>query len=150
MKTIENRFNEKIEKITETGCWLWTAGVDKNGYGVIGVSRKAVKAHRLSWLLFRGVLNTEDQVLHHCDIPCCVNPSHLFIGTHIDNMADMKAKNRARGAKGEKNHKAKLTPEQIARIKYLLQNNRSCNSIAKEYGVVHSTISRIKRGEGWL
>jgi DNA invertase Pin-like site-specific DNA recombinase len=88
-------------------------------------------------------------VLHRCDVPCCVNPAHLFLGSHADNMADMKAKNRARGAAGEKNFKAKLSAEQVAQIRLLLRSGQSCNSIAKLLGVVHSTISRIKRGDGW-
>jgi len=143
------RFFEKIERIPEAGCWVWTAGLDAYGYGALGIDGRPVKAHRFSWLIHK---NDPGQwhVLHRCDVTCCVNPDHLFLGSHLVNMADMKAKRRARGFAGETNVRAKFTAEQVAQIRLLIQSGQSCNSIAKELGVVHSTITRIKRGEGWL
>lgn len=145
---MSERFFEKIEHITETGCWIWLAGLDKNGYGILGIDRKTTKAHRFSWAFHFGDAGAS-HVLHRCDIRCCVNPNHLFLGSHAENMADMKAKNRARGAPGEQNVKAKFTAEQVETIRELISQGFSCNSIAKSLGVVHSTITRIKRGEGW-
>jgi hypothetical protein len=145
----EVRFFEKIERIPESGCWIWMASLDAYGYGALGVKGRPAKAHRFSWEFHHGHPGAW-HVLHRCDIPCCVNPSHLFLGVHEVNMADMKAKRRAKGQPGEQNVKAKFTAEQVAQIRLMLQSGRSCNSIAKELGVVHSTISRINRGEGWV
>ena len=142
------RFFEKIERIPEAGCWLWTDALNKDGYGLLMVHGKVVTAHRFSWRIHFGDAG-ESHVLHWCDVRCCVNPFHLFDGSHADNMADMKAKNRARGHPGERNTKAKFSREQVDAIRELLSKGYSCNSIAKSLGVVHSTISRIKRGEGW-
>jgi hypothetical protein len=142
------RFFEKIERIPEAGCWIWTASLDAYRYGALGVDNRPVKAHRFSWELHFGSPG-EWHVLHRCDVPCCVNPHHLFLGSHLVNMEDMKAKRRAKGFPGELNVKAKFTAEQVAQIRLKLQSGQSCNSIANELGVVHSTISRIKRGVGW-
>ena len=143
------RFFEKIERIPETGCWIWMSSLDAYGYGALGVNSRPVKAHRFSWKIHFGDPG-HWHVLHRCDIPCCVNPNHLFLGLHDINMADMREKGRAKGHPGEDNVKAKLSREQVEVVRDLLSKGHSCNSIAKSLGVVHSTISRIKRGEGWL
>jgi hypothetical protein len=84
-------------------CWMWTRSRDDrgygDGYGYFGVKRKVRKAHRVAWVLTCGPIPDDTpHVLHHCDHPSCCNPSHLFLGTHAQNMADMAAKGRSVGA----------------------------------------------------
>lgn len=120
-------FNAKIRKLDgENSCWEWTAGLSKDGYGKFYMHGSTIPAHRASYRLFVGEIPEGNSVLHACDNPKCSRPSHLFTGTHADNMADRNAKGRqskgekhaaimrARGLKGDKNP-ARLHPEKLAR-----------------------------------
>lgn len=98
MRSYSPRFNDPVRsffhKITMgDGCWEWTAGADRKGYGTITVGGRKVGAHRFSYRLFVGEPG-ELFVLHRCDNPICVRPDHLFLGTHADNMRDMRSKGR--------------------------------------------------------
>jgi hypothetical protein len=80
-----------------SSCWLWIGGKDKDGYGKFKwVNGKDERAHRFSWLFFRGPIPESLFVLHKCDNTSCVNPDHLFLGTHAMNMGDKKEKGRQR------------------------------------------------------
>ena len=84
-----------IEKDKETGCWNWSGVLTKNGYGRTTHKDRPISAHRLSYLIFNGEIPAGMCVLHRCDNRRCVNPDHLFLGTHRDNMVDMKSKGRS-------------------------------------------------------
>ena len=83
---------------TNDECWNWIGGKDKDGYGVFGLSskRKAIRAHKFSYIFYKGQLGKPLQVCHTCDNPSCVNPSHLFLGTAKDNVQDCHRKGRDR------------------------------------------------------
>ncbi len=150
--TIEKRFDTKVAAIG-VGCWLWTAGRAKCGYGILSVgsrsneSRATIYAHRISWEIHCGPIPDGLQVLHHCDIPLCVNPEHLFLGTQADNMADMASKGRS--AHGELSGGAKLRDEEIFEIRSLARAE-SQREIARRFGVNQSTISRIVNFKNWV
>lgn len=142
------RFEAKYEK-NPNGCWLWTACRNTPGYGSFKFEGHMWRAHRFSYELNVGSIPEGIHVLHKCDVPACVNPDHLFLGTHNDNMADKVKKNRqAKGMKneGEKNGSAKLTPNKVLAIK---SDTRFHRVIAADYGVSSVAISNIKSGKSW-
>lgn len=94
---LEDRFWEKVQKNSEDGCWRWTAALNENGYGVIRTGGKTpgnTLAHRLSYRIHYNVDPGDLDVCHRCDTPSCVNPNHLFLGTHKENMHDSINKGR--------------------------------------------------------
>jgi hypothetical protein len=97
-------FAARYEPELNTGCWLWTGAMAGDGYGYVQLPFTGTKtrAHRFSLALHGTAVGTEDVVLHRCDTPACVNPAHLRVGTHADNVADMHAKGRARGPAGKR------------------------------------------------
>lgn len=93
-RPLEERFWEKVIKGRANECWIWQASIDSCGYGTIRVGRTHDKAHRVSYFLATGQKPGSSHVLHACDTPPCVNPRHLFLGTHADNMRDRLKKGR--------------------------------------------------------
>jgi hypothetical protein len=140
---MKERFLSKFVK-QDSGCWIWKAVVRSDGYGQFRVGPKMVGAHRVSYELFKGAIPQGMRVLHRCDNPLCVNPEHLFLGTQADNVADMVQKGRK--AKGQKTNRTNLTEDDIRAIRAALGTNVE---IAKRYGVVPHTISRIRTGARW-
>lgn len=95
MKTMHDRFFDKVSIEPNSGCWLWLGAATKAGYGLMGASKTCRLATHVSLLLHGKPRPAADlMALHKCDNPSCVNPDHLFWGTHGDNMADQKAKGR--------------------------------------------------------
>jgi len=134
-------FDDKYVVDQATGCWNWTRGKDKDGYGKYGNGR----AHRFSWErsnnrpIPAGLL-----VCHSCDNPSCVNPGHLFLGTHAVNHADRNRKGRT--ARGERSGAAKLT---LAQVKEIRQQMPGWALASARYGIGKTHYYRIVRGEAW-
>jgi predicted DNA-binding protein (UPF0251 family) len=144
------------------GCWLWIGTSDHHGYGHIHEHKRYYQAHRFSWLIHAGAIPERLFVCHHCDVPLCVNPAHLFIGTHSDNMRDAARKGRmAAGIRsgqhthpesrpyGERNGNAKLTESDIPHIRLLLNQGISQGAVARLYGINKKCIWRIAHGIAW-
>lgn len=137
-------FDAKYIPEPNSGCWLWLGAVNSRGRGSVGVpgKRQTISAHRLAFLLFRGPVPDGLHVLHACDTPLCVNPDHLFLGTHQDNMDDCLTKGRK--AKGFRNPRTKLSSEQIAAI---IADPRPQQEIADDYSIHNSYVSQLKNGK---
>lgn len=152
----EQRFWPHVE-ITED-CWLWTGClVGRDGRGSVRVDirdsngnvvrAQAIYAHRFSWELHNGPIPNGLFVLHKCDVPSCVNPSHLFLGTHADNMDDRNKKQRQ--TRGEKHPRAKLTEPDIKLIREMRHCGKTQQSIADFFEVSRSAVRNILNGSHW-
>lgn len=139
--TPEQRFWTHVDD-QEGSCWVWMGARFPTGYGHLVFRGKDTYAHRVAWELMRGPIPAGLHVLHRCDNPPCVNPDHLMIGTHADNMADMSAKGRARTRR-------KLTLQQAAEIRAAHRAGERLSDIATRYGVSVPTVSEIGHGRKW-
>lgn len=136
-------------------CWEWKAARSANGYGVFFPKYKHRQyAHRYSWHMATGIEPGNRYVLHSCDNPPCVNPGHLFLGTHADNMADMVAKGRQHRDpsrwRGTENPKAILSHERAAEIRRIYRSGDITQlELALKLGMSKSAIARAIRGVTW-
>jgi hypothetical protein len=147
-KPLVERFWEKVQKTD--GCWPW-AGVTarSTGYGYIWAHGRMNYAHRTAWLLTHGPILEGLWVLHHCDVPACCNPAHLFLGTHSDNMRDMNAKGR-RGTIGARHGHAKLDETAVLDIRQRhAAGGITQRALATQHGISQRTISQIIRRKTW-
>lgn len=156
IEQLSRRFLDKVEMEPMSGCWLWIASNRHGGYGGFWRNGKARAAHRESWILFNGKIPDGLHVLHRCDVRCCVNPSHLFLGTHTDNVRDMVKKGRhathGPGLKGSSHPMAKLTDREVYKIRASYIHGKKGGQrrrLASEYGVSESMISKIVNGVFW-
>lgn len=142
MPTLAERFWEKVDVRGPDECWNWIRCKMPYGYGKFGINNKTQMAHRVSYELANGPIPKGLFVCHTCDNPRCVNPAHLFVGTHADNMRDMTGKRRQ--TIGERNAMAKLTSAEVAEIRSRCVGHRGEQvRIAREFGVSNSTICNI-------
>lgn len=129
------------------GCWLFIGHPTHNGYGLLmNPQGKVTTAHRVSWELHRGPIPEGMQVLHKCDIRCCVNPDHLFLGTNNDNIKDKVLKNRQSRLFGEKNPSVKLNRDKVL---YIRKSEKSDRELSLKFNVSLSAIKSVKNGKTW-
>jgi hypothetical protein len=152
---ILERLNRYIKKSNTNDCHYWVGSLTrKGGYGNIKIREKGnrdnikiFKAHRLIYEFLVGPIG-DKHVLHKCDNPQCVNPKHLFLGTHQDNMRDMVQKRRT--AYGVKSKSAKLTPHDVIEIRKLYaRGGHTTRSLGAKYGVDGKHIHNIITGKKW-
>jgi len=151
--SLEECFWKKVDKKAENECWEWKGSKDNGGYGVMFKSRypiKWYKSNRLSWEIHFGDIPEGLLVCHKCDNPACINPKHLWLGTIADNNRDRENKGRGALLYGENNPNAKLTKEDIMKIKELRKTGMTQQKIADMYRVSQVNIGRILSGRLWL
>ena len=149
-QSVEERFISKLALPDPvTGCVEWTGHRTKDGYGKLSRSGIEVYTHRYSWERKHGPIPKGLHVLHKCDNPPCCNEYHLFLGTQTDNAADREIKGRGNQPKGEKHGRAKLTEANVKEIRRRLAAGEVQRMIAKGFGIAHSTVGKISRGNAW-
>ena len=152
----EVRFWEKVDKDgptmphMESPCWVWTATKVRTGYGQIKAGGKMILAHRAAWTIENGPIPSGLCILHRCDQPSCVRASHLFTGTHQDNMDDMAAKGRRVILRGENQGRSELTTSNVIEIRAKYAAGRiTQKQLGAEYGVTGVLISKIIHRKLW-
>lgn len=157
------RFWKKVNKNGPGGCWLWTAGLSEEGYGRFYIQRsdlprlpdgrhahRTVPAHRFSWELHNGPIPSNYEICHNCpagDNRACVRPDHLFIGSQADNVADCIKKERH--AHGEIHGIAKLTANEVRRIRELHVIGLTYKEIAEEFNMSIGAIGCVVTRKRW-
>lgn len=135
------RFMRSYDVCGDTGCWLWNLTKYQNGYGWLKVFGKVVSAHRFSYQLYRGEIPDGLHVKHSCDVRHCVNPDHLSLGTHQENMQE--AVERDRMPSGEDHHmygKKNPRPKQANKVLVLGKEYESQKSAERELCLGSGTV----------
>ena len=144
------KIKEMSMPVPEAGCWIWL-GASSKGYGQVSKVGEMLYAHRVAFEAFVGPIPDGMDVLHTCDTPSCVNPDHLTVGSHADNMADMVAKGRSPRMIGENHHQAKLTWGDVENIRIRhAAGGETFASLGREFSVNECSISRIVKGKSWV
>lgn len=149
-ETVIDRFLSFCERDLSSGCLIWKGKIfEPRGYGRTFRQITGDRwAHRVSFLLFRGIIPKGKRVLHSCDTPACVEPSHLFLGTQKDNIADCvsKGRNGYRSFHGEDHWKARISKSQAEEIK---SSTLSRKQLAKKFGVTQLYIKHVRSSRAW-
>lgn len=168
MKLNEKQIQDFWGRVNKTdSCWLWTGCKNGNGYGHLTVARRTLKAHRASWIIHHGEIPDGLQVHHNCpdgDNPSCVNPSHLWVGTQLENVADRESKGRGSllaaretmashpemRARGEASGNARLTEGKVREIRRRYSAGGVLHrQLAVEFGVSKAAITFIISRKNW-
>lgn len=128
-------------------CWVWTGEIRPSGHGRVWWEDEHRAATAVVWELTHGPIYSSYFLLHTCDVPPCVNPDHLYLGTDQNNSDDRLA--RGRVPRGERNGKAKLTDEKVREIRKLSILGWSDREISRSLKISHMTIGRVLRRGGW-
>lgn len=147
-----------------SGCWIWSLAWFRNGYGAVS-NRGERLAHRLSWRTFRGPIPEGSFVCHKCDTPACVNPDHLFLGSHSANMQDMANKGRHWLVKdprlspwsgnaiprpaGERAHRASMSNETAVILRRRYASGERIADLAQEFGLSYKATYKAASGRSY-
>ena len=139
------RFWRHVTKLNDDECWEWQLGLSVTGYGKMKIRPKTMATHRFSFVIHN--LYSPEMVLHSCDNRKCVNPKHLRAGNHIENMADMTARNRQ--ATGMRHGFTKITDEQVLELRSMYAAGVKMKAIAIHFGINKGSVANIACGRCW-
>ncbi len=147
----KERFWAKVNKANPDDCWEWQASKNPDGYGNFVHNGYNTGAHRVAYYLTNGKIPEGKEVCHACDNPSCVNPIHLWLGTHTDNIHDMHNKGRARpnAPKGTQSPNAKLTEAQVRQLRKDKESGATYDELALRYGVHRGYAQLIVARKRW-
>ncbi|HKI82157.1 MAG TPA: HNH endonuclease signature motif containing protein [Pseudodesulfovibrio sp.] len=147
---LRSHVTEELHRADLGPCWVWTGCLCRNGYGQIHLAnpRRKELTHRLAWETINGHPGTL-HVCHKCDVPACCNPSHMFLGTPSDNLADMRSKGRSNRPRGEDIHCSKMSEEDVIAMRESYAKGETITVLSARYGVCFRTAKHTICGEYW-
>lgn len=148
-KSANEMFLDRFVALSKNDCWEWEGFKTKEGYGRFEWKGKRYNAARFSYEYYLGKFDENLFVCHKCDNPPCINPEHLFLGTHKENMHDRDVKKRNFIPTGEKNPKAILNEDNVIEIRKLLDSGHSLNELSALFKVSKDAIHNIKTKKTW-
>lgn len=157
IRTVESLLDNTIS-IPESGCNIWEGSHNSKGRPNIHFNGKTVEVHRLIWQLKNGPIPSGMCICHTCDVPSCINPDHLWLGTIADNTKDAHDKGRLKppepsgylkGRKGDNHPASKLNASQVIIIRHKLSQGVTMGTLSREYGVTVPNIAAIKNRKTW-
>lgn len=157
-QTLTERFWQRVQRADGDSCWLWTGHLNKTGYGTLGIgstidgTTRQVLAHRLSYELNVGPIPKGTVVRHKCDVSQCVNPSHLELGSQLENIGDMFSRNRHSRPphpEGNTHPNRKLTEDDVRAIRQAVASGQRQADLARKHNVQRSVISQIVNHKTW-
>ena len=143
LRDVQDKIDDNSVYIPYNGCKIWL-GSTSRGYGYVRDAGKIRSTHRVAYETAHGAIPPLMHVLHKCDVKCCVNPGHLFLGTNKDNMHDRDEKGRQ--ARGEKQGNHILTRVDAGNVRDSVGTEKE---VAIQYGVSRSTVGAIRRNNRW-
>lgn len=164
LPAIRHKFATMTEPDAASGCVLWMRSKNRKGYGQVRIAGRLFIASRLAWEVANGPIPAGMMVLHHCDVPSCVNPEHLFLGTNSDNQRDSVAKGRHAMKRhpelttlkslgicprGEQCRAARLTADDVREIRRHYANGSPAQELAIRFGVLRAHIYSITSRRAW-
>jgi hypothetical protein len=147
--SLKERFDSNYIKNNESGCWIWSSSLNHDGYGRIFFKGTRKMAHVVAFEIYREEVPAGMKVCHTCDVRCCVNPSHLFLGTQLDNVRDMITKGRANIPKGSMKKNSKIDEKTAILIKRGLVAGVTPTKLAITLSVSRHIVFSIKNGKSW-
>lgn len=146
------RFWAKVEKLGERDCWLWKPKGSRYGTFHVGPhfpGRRMRAAHQVSYMINIGPITPGLHVLHSCDNGLCVNPAHLHLGTHLQNMREREERQRRIPARGERSGNARLTDAKVLEMRDIRRSGVSYAELGKIFGVKWNTAHAACTGRNW-
>lgn len=143
----EERFWAKVSRRGPDECWEWTAGLNSSGYAWFWLDGKNIGGHVFAYQSMYGDVPDGLEVCHRCHNRCCVNPVHLYAGTHQDNMRDMVEAQRQ--VRGSRQHKTHLSEDDVRLIRHLCESGMTQQATGELFGVSQGAVSNIVLRQSW-